>query len=489
MTEPLRNLDRYRDLVDDFAAFAAASVAPLPRVAWANPYRITPAGLAARLAAAGADPVPIPWVDGVFRVNAGARVGLSFEFKTGLCHVQEEVSLVPPVLLAARPGDRVLDTCAAPGGKAARIALAVGPTGTVVANDRSARRLAAVKSLVERIGLTNVVATLGNAAGLPRRFGAFDRVLADVPCSAEGTSRKSPGVLTRFPIEDRDRLTSLQTDILHRAFRVCRPGGRIVYSTCTYAPEENEAVVDAVLARAEGCLAMIDASVPGLDASPGVTEWAGRRFDPSLRRASRFWPHANDTGGFFVAVMEKAIDAGAPSDPPDPPPAGADDDDALERLRARFGIDTSPLEGHVLFRANRRVTWVVPAAIAPPPRSDVEFMGLPLFDHRGRDPALTTSAARWLGPSASRQVVVLQGEEAGAYLARGTIRLDPLRAASLAPGAALVRIDGWTVGTARIERDEAGARLRSRFPTNLAAEPDARSTPLRSPEDEELPTR
>jgi 16S rRNA C967 or C1407 C5-methylase (RsmB/RsmF family) len=101
--------------------------------------------------------------------------------------------------------------------------------------------------------------------------------------------------------------TGAQRAILRQAVRRCRPGGRIVYSTCTYAPEENEAIIDAVL-RDVGpdTLHVGPARIDGVTGSPGLTEWKGQSFHPSLANALRIWPHQNDTGGFFVAVLEKA---------------------------------------------------------------------------------------------------------------------------------------------------------------------------------------
>lgn len=300
----LSPLERYRPIVDDWDAFAAALHRPLPTCIWANPLRTTPEALADGLRDQGLAPEPLPWLDHAFRLPADVEIGNRFAYVTGLYHVQEEVSLLPVPLLDPHPGTRVLDLCAAPGNKTAQIATRLANRGTVVANDISYGRLASMRSTLDRLGIANVSTTTYDAANYPPESGAFDRVLADVPCSCEGTSRKQPNVIEqRGAMRD---LTGAQRAILRKAVQRCRPGGRIVYATCTYAPEENEAVVDAVL-RDVGPdrLRLLPARVEGVASSPGLTAWERHTFHPSLTNAMRVWPHQNDTGGFFVAVLEK----------------------------------------------------------------------------------------------------------------------------------------------------------------------------------------
>lgn len=199
---------------------------------------------------------------------------------TGRLHVQEEVSLLPVPLLDPQPGERVLDLCAAPGNKTAQIATRMHNRGTVVANDLRYGRVDSMRSTLDRLGIANVSATTYDAANYSPEGGSFDRVLADVPCSCESTSRKQPGVIAqRSAMRDP---TGAQRAILRQAVRRCRPGGRIVYATCTYAPEGNEAIVDAVL-RDVGpdALRLRPARIDGVTGSPGLTAWAGL----SIRRS------------------------------------------------------------------------------------------------------------------------------------------------------------------------------------------------------------
>lgn len=308
-------LARYAGVAGDAEAFARALARPLPLAGWVHPMRATVEDVAALLAEDGYAAAPIPGLPHGIRLEAtrdDARALSTTEAYTlGLFHRQGAVSQVPVLLLGARPGARVLDLCAAPGGKTAQVALAMHDDGLVVANDVSALRLRQVQASALRLGLTCLSLSVGDAAQYEPETGLFDAVLADVPCSCEGTSRKNREVLRRPPITaalDPDAiLQGVQAHILLRALAACRPGGRVVYSTCTYAPEENEAVVSAVLGALEpGAARVCEVSLPGFAPAPGLAEWRGARFHPSVTRALRFWPHTHDTGGFFVAVLEVA---------------------------------------------------------------------------------------------------------------------------------------------------------------------------------------
>jgi 16S rRNA C967 or C1407 C5-methylase (RsmB/RsmF family) len=178
--------------------------------------------------------------------------------------------------------------------------------GTLVANDNDLGRLSGLRFNAERLGVTNALVTNRDARNFsmkPFPFDEFDRVLVDAPCSCEGTIRKNPDALDDWSEGYISSVAGIQKGILRRAVQATREGGVVVYSTCTFAPEENEAVLDHVLTE-EDCR-VVDPDLPEeLDHAPGVTEWDGATFDPSVERAARIYPHRNDTGGFFVAKLE-----------------------------------------------------------------------------------------------------------------------------------------------------------------------------------------
>lgn len=347
MGSEVDNLRRYAPLIDDWEAFAASCRRPLPLVVWANPLRrntlarlneadgiSSPAGgpgpedtawpddtagsadtagrdgaaagemLAARLSARGYECEPVGWYPGAMKVHGLSKPGRTLEYLLGLYHVQEEASLIPSVLLAARPGERILDLCAAPGGKTAQMSVATACRGTIVANDVRFDRLRALRSNCERLGLLNVAMTSQDGTGFPLEAGPFDAILLDVPCSCEGNVRQGTGVRHREPGEFLAGRSGLQATLLGRAWKMLAPGGRLVYATCTFAPEENEMVLDYSLrddARIEPIV------IDGLTAAPGVTEWCDRSLRDDCANVARYWPHLNNTGGFTVALVRKEL--------------------------------------------------------------------------------------------------------------------------------------------------------------------------------------
>lgn len=316
---------RYRSIVDDWAAFGDALTRPLPICVWTNTLRTTPERLGEWMQRGGFPVEPIAWYPGAFRLPAEdehaqrIRPGNRVEYLAGLYHIQEEVSLIPPVLLGATGDERVLDLCAAPGNKTAQLAVAMQNRGTLIANDRDPYRISGLRRTLERFGVTNTSVTVYDGANYPaparfnmnnsKKIGAFDKVLVDAPCSCEGNSRKHRGATPTSSADASRKLRGTQLALLRKAAQLCKVGGRIVYSTCTYAPEENEVLVDELLNKlGREHLELLPARIPGLISSPGLTHWAGHDLGDDLRHTLRVWPHQNNTGGFFAALIEKTAE-------------------------------------------------------------------------------------------------------------------------------------------------------------------------------------
>jgi len=295
-------LERYEPLVDDVEAFRAACARPLPSVVRVNTIKTSVGRARAALEAEGIAVEPVSWHPGLCRLHED-QPGSNWPYVHGWLHGQEEVSALPATVLDPEPGERVWDACAAPGSKTSQLAALMDDTGLLVATDNNLGRLSALRSNTERLGVTNLAVTVEDARHHSTEpFGAepYDRALVDAPCSCEGTVRKNPDALAGWSLDHVRGTAGVQKGLLSRALEVTREGGTVVYSTCTFAPEENEAVVDHVLD--EGCR-LVGFECP-LESAPGVTEWDGQRFDDSLELARRIYPHHNDTGGFFCAKLE-----------------------------------------------------------------------------------------------------------------------------------------------------------------------------------------
>lgn len=296
-------LDRYRDLVDEYEAFRAACRRPLPSVVRVNRLVAETDDVVTAYRAAGIGVERIDWQPALLVLDTDSP-GTTWPYVQGWVHGQEAVSTLPVTVLDPDPGAVVLDLCGAPGSKTTQLAAHQGDRGTIVANDVDLGRLSALRSNCDRLGVTSTVVT--NRDG--RHFDAtalgieaFDSVLVDAPCSCEGTVRKNPDTFDDWSVEYIDSVSTVQSALLANAIDQTRVGGRVVYSTCTFAPEENEAVVDDVL-ESRDCR-VVDTTVPVTHTS-GVTEWRGDEYDPMVADTVRVYPHHNDTGGFYLAVLE-----------------------------------------------------------------------------------------------------------------------------------------------------------------------------------------
>ena len=298
--EPLR---RYESIVPDFEAFLDALRKPLPTTVRVNTIRATPERVREALDEAGIrisrrhhDPT-------VLEVGTD-KPGNTWPYVHGWIHGQEEVSTLPPRILDPQPGEVVWAAAAAPGGKATQLAAQMDDRGLVIANDDNLGRLSALRANADRLGVTSMAVTNQDARNYsfePLGVDAVDRALVDAPCTCEGTVRKNPDALDDAGPGASRGLAVIQRDILKRAVKATRPGGTIVYSTCTFAPEENEAVIDAVLQETAASVVAFDSPLP---AEPGITAWEGTEYDPAVTKTRRYYPHQTDTGGFYVAKLE-----------------------------------------------------------------------------------------------------------------------------------------------------------------------------------------
>ncbi len=217
----------------------------------------------------------------------------------GKYYIQETVSGIPPVVLKPKPEEKVLDMCAAPGSKTTQISAMMENKGHILANDVRAGKTRSLLSNLYRMGCVNVKVTERDARNLPESK-KFDKILVDVPCSAEGNLRGKKFTEEGADLEQIKELSNLQTKLLEKAFKLCKERGEIVYSTCTFAPEENELVVSKFLDKGD----LIDPKLE-LFHSKGITKWSGTQMDNKLKKCIRVYPHQLNSGGIFIAKFEK----------------------------------------------------------------------------------------------------------------------------------------------------------------------------------------
>jgi len=294
-------------LGDEAAAFFASYDRPAPLGLRVNMLKLRPEHLE-RIAPW--DMEPLPWCPTGFWVERDARPGRHPYHAAGLYYLQEPSAMAVVEALQVRPGLRVLDLSASPGGKATQIASALDGSGLLVANEINTSRVKALGENLERWGVRNAVVLNETPERLAGHFGAtFDRVLLDAPCSGEGMFRRRPDARREWSPAHVAACAVRQERILEQAAQLLVPGGLLVYSTCTFAPEENEARVAAFLDTHAGWELV---NIPKRHGSePGLAAWADPP-RPELARAARLWPHKLAGDGHWIALLRAPGTNGTP---------------------------------------------------------------------------------------------------------------------------------------------------------------------------------
>ena len=234
---------------------------------------------------------PVPWEPMGYYYDPDARPGLHVFHEAGVYYLQEASAMAPVALLDPQPGERVCDLCAAPGGKTTQIAGRMMGRGFLLCNEINPKRAKILSRNIERMAVSNALVTNEHPATLAQRFaGFFDRVLVDAPCSGEGMFRKEEAAVTDWSQETVEMCARRQAEILSSAAELVRPGGRLVYSTCTFSPEEDEQAVARFLENHPEF-------VPETVDAP----W----FEAGENGSFRLWPHKLLGEGHFAAVLRK----------------------------------------------------------------------------------------------------------------------------------------------------------------------------------------
>lgn len=254
----------------------------------------------------------VPWAKNGFYYGAEDRPGRHPWHEAGVYYIQEPSAMAVAELADAKPGERILDLCAAPGGKTTQLAAAMQGKGLLVSNEIHPARAKILSGNVERMGIPNAVVTNETPARLAERFPAFfDRIVVDAPCSGEGMFRKEEQASNQWSEENVRLCAARQQEILIEAAKMLRPRGVLVYSTCTFAPEEDEeSVARFLLSHPEFSVKKVEA-YPGF--ASGRPEWVEslevegfEKICLSLKNTFRLWPHRLAGEGHYAAVLEKA---------------------------------------------------------------------------------------------------------------------------------------------------------------------------------------
>ncbi|MBI4181968.1 MAG: NOL1/NOP2/sun family putative RNA methylase [Candidatus Aenigmarchaeota archaeon] len=456
MDLPPAFLERYLPLVDDPAAFQDSLQEKPPKSFRVNTLKAAPQEVQERFSEYGIALQAVPWYPDAF-VSSEPAVGQTLDHALGLIYLQDLASMLPPLALlpeleqlrdAPEPEEQeppvipgVLDACAAPGSKAGQLAALLQGRSLVVANDVSWGRTKALRFNLEKMGATNAVVMSRDLRSFPAC--QFPLILLDAPCSAEGTACRNPLALERWKPRLIQRLARIQQRLLLAAFDHLLPGGVLVYSTCTFAPEENEGVAEFLLQQRSASLEPL--RFPGLRSSPGLTAWEGEDFSPDLSKAVRVWPHQNRTEGFFLAKIRKARQgnpepAGRGQLPPLLWDTGGRDVAAVRSyLGTRFQVATSAAGWYA---SPKGVVSRGPPLLPPLPLQAPGVHAATVQEGRVKP---STMGLQLLGGHARKNRVNLSAEQAREYIAGEDIGLSPPPAGAT-DGYVLLTVRGLPLG-------------------------------------------
>lgn len=353
MSLPAAFLARMNRLLgEECQALEDALGAPRAHSLRVNPLKCTPQELEQKKLFALS---PVPWCAEGFYYTENDRPGKHPLYEAGVYYIQEPSAMAVGALAAAKPGEWVLDLCAAPGGKTTHLAGQLGGEGVLVANEIHPARAKILAQSIERAGITGALVLNEKPDRLAERFPeCFDCVVVDAPCSGEGMFRKDEGAVEEWTEQIPPMCAERQREIMAAAVRMVRPGGRLVYSTCTFAPEENEGTLAWVLQNYPDFHMVKVEGYPWF--SPAHPDWV-EGAPEEVAYGFRLWPHRINGEGHFCAVLYR--EDGEAEEPRPAPPKGLAGR-ALPPEWSDFAADTftGPVEG-VLLRGGDRL-WLTP---------------------------------------------------------------------------------------------------------------------------------
>lgn len=377
----------------------------------------------------------------------------------GVFYVQEPSASAPAALLEVRPGQKVLDMCAAPGGKTSQLAAALGGQGLLVANEYDSARAEILRQNLERMGVPNAVVLNEDTTRLAAAFPAFfDRVLVDAPCSGEGMFRKEAAAAGQNSQGLIDHCAALGREILDNAAALLVPGGILVFSTCTFAPEEDEGQVAAFLQRHPE-FTLCDLSGCGFG-RPGESNRAGYEF--GAEKCRRIWP-ADGGEGHFMAKLQKSAEAEAASTPePGRKKGRGDRKGGPAKVPAEWADFAKSLFPALAVRPVQvSGDWLVlpPQTSMPPHRLRTLRSGVPVGKvvKKRFEPSHALFMA-WGAGCTNRETLTLGDPRTAAWL-----RGEEIEAQTAQNGWCAVLVDGFPLGGGKVS----GGRIKNHYPKGL----------------------
>jgi 16S rRNA (cytosine1407-C5)-methyltransferase len=306
-----KSLARYRELLDprEFTLLLEELDKPLNGGLRLNTLKAGVNDLSTWCDRYGWEVEAVPYCSTGFRLlSRNMNPGRTLEHRMGSFYLQDVASMLPAELFDFDPNSHplILDMAASPGGKTTHLISRTGDLGLVISNDSSRGRIPALRTVLQNWGAVNTAVTCLPGESFGGNFpNTFDAILLDAPCSMDGLRATDAHPLRPITGSERASLARRQTTLLRSALQAVRPGGQVVYSTCTLAPEEDEAVLDLVLGMFPGQVQIDDLSVDRRITAPGLSSDGNRIFHPSVKNAFRLWPHSYQTAGFFAARLKK----------------------------------------------------------------------------------------------------------------------------------------------------------------------------------------
>ena len=422
---------------------------------------------------------PVPYCPrGWWLEESPEPISQTLEHRMGHFYIQDAASMLPVELFDLAPLDHplILDLAASPGGKTTHLVARSHDQGLVIANDSAAERITALRYVLQTWGAANVAVTRFPAEKFGRWYPeTFDRILLDAPCSMQSLRSTDSHPMRPISSREQDMLSRRQISMLTSALAALKPGGQIVYSTCTLAPEEDEAVLDQVLRRFPGAIEIVSLERRLPKPAPALSGAFDQTFDPQVRNAARLWPQRYGTSGFFAALVHKS--GSIPVTPADPPlrpleKVGqqrlsfreADQIIAAFREDYAFNLEKT-LEAYAL------ELWRSPGAIYAVPLRYLDrfrdlpcqLLGLKLAEETGSG---IIPAHEWVsrfGVDFRQGIAMLEPEQVPAWLSGGDLEGGFSRPQT-SSGVAIVRdLDGRTLGRGHLQ----AGRLRNLLPKRL----------------------